>query len=168
MPEAATIEVAKDMTYAGPMTYRAVPVASLLAGLTLPPDSVIEAVAIDGFAAQLPLDLLLNTDASKAIAWVAIEPTDRPWPKISGKEQSAGPFYIVWTGPEAASIRSEYWAYQAAKLVSQLSPVARWPACDRRPTGDRSDPRRPDSVRRPVPALPQVERSRLVRRRARS
>jgi len=68
MPEAATVEVAKDMTYGVPMTYRAVPVASLLAGLTLPPDSVIEAVAIDGFAAQLPLDLPLNTDASKVIA----------------------------------------------------------------------------------------------------
>ena len=37
MPEAATVEVAKDMTYGVPMTYRAVPVASLLAGLTLPP-----------------------------------------------------------------------------------------------------------------------------------
>jgi hypothetical protein len=107
--------------YGGPMTYRAVPLASLPAGLTLPPDSVIEAVAIDGFAAQL-------TDASKVIKWVAIEPADRPWPKISSKEQSAGPFYIVWTGPEAANIRSEYWAYQAAKLVSQLSPAARWPA----------------------------------------
>ena len=35
MPEAATVEVAKDMTYGVPMTYRAV--ASLLAGLTLPP-----------------------------------------------------------------------------------------------------------------------------------
>jgi hypothetical protein len=68
IPEAATVEVAKDMTYGVPMTYRAVPVASLLAGLTLPPDSVIEAVAIDGFAAQLPLDLPLNTDASKVIA----------------------------------------------------------------------------------------------------
>jgi hypothetical protein len=56
-PETVTIEVAKDMTFGGPMTYRA-----------------------------------------------------------------------VWAGPEAANIRSEYWAYQAAKLVSQLSPAARWPA----------------------------------------
>ena len=128
MPEAATIEVAKDSTYGVPMTYRAVPVASLLAGLTLPPGSVIEAVADDGFAAQLPLDLVLNTDSSKAIAWLAIEPAEHPWPKVSGKDYTAGPFYIVWTGPEAASIRSEYWAYQVAKLVSQVSPVARWPA----------------------------------------
>jgi mono/diheme cytochrome c family protein len=126
-PDAATIEVEKDVTYGGPMAYRAVPVAALLSGLTFPTDSVVEAVAVDGFAAQIPLDLLRNTDASKAIAWVAIEPADHPWPKIAGKDYTAGPLYVVWTGPEAASIRSEYWAYQLAKFESQLSPIARWP-----------------------------------------
>ena len=126
-PDAATVEVAKDVAYGGPMTYRAVPVAALLSGLNFPPDSVVEAVAIDGFAAQIPLDLLRNTDASKAIAWVAIETADHPWPKIAGKDYTAGPLYVVWTGPKVASIRSEYWAYQLAKFESQLSPVARWP-----------------------------------------
>ena len=110
------------------MTYRAVPVASLLAGMTIPPDSVIEAVALDGFVAQLPPDLLLNTDESKAVAWLAIEPADHPWPAIPGKNSSAGPFYIAWTGAQAGNIRSEQWPYQTAKLVSQLSPVSRWPA----------------------------------------
>jgi len=128
MPEATMIDVARDITYGVPMTYRAVPVASLLAGLTLPIGSVIEAVAEDGFAAQLPLDLLLNTDPGKAIAWLAIEPADHTWPKISGKDYTAGPLYLVWTGPGAASIRSEQWPYQVAKLVSQPSPAARWPA----------------------------------------
>src|SRR5262245_21168221 len=71
--DATTLEVAKDVTYGGPMTYRAAPVAALLSGLNFPPDSVMQAVAIDGFAAQIPLDLLRNTDASKAIASVAIE-----------------------------------------------------------------------------------------------
>lgn len=127
MPEAATIEVAKDATYGGPMTYRAVPVAPLLAGLTVPPDSVIEAVAVDGFAAQLPLDLVLNTKSGKAIAWLAIEPADKPWPKIGGKDYTAVPFYIVWTGADLKNVRSEYWAYQAAKLVSREEPAARWP-----------------------------------------
>ena len=83
----------------------------------------MEAVAIDGFAAQIPLDLLRNTDASKAIAWVAIETADQ----TTGKDYTAGPLYVVWTGSEVASIRSEYWAYQLAKFESQLSPVARWP-----------------------------------------
>src|SRR5262249_59985577 len=109
-------------------TYRAVPVASLLAGMTLPPDSVLEAVTLDGFIAQLPLDLVLNTDASKAVAWLAIEPADRPWPPIPKKDASAGPFYLVWTGAAVGTIRSEQWPYQIAKLVSQPSPASRWPA----------------------------------------
>jgi len=127
-PDATTIEVVRDVTYRVPMTYRAVPVASLLAGMTLPPDSVIEAVTLDGFIAQLPPDLVLNTNKSKAVAWLAIEPADHPWPPIPEKDASAGPFYIVWTGAAVGTIRSEQWPYQMAKLVSQPSPAARWPA----------------------------------------
>src|SRR6516164_5012604 len=126
--DATTIQVARDVAYRVAMTYRAVPVASLLAGMTLPPDSVIEAVALNGFIAQLPPDLLLNTDERKAVAWLAIEPAEHPWPLIPGEDMSAGPFYIVWTGAEVGSIRSEQWPYQMAKLVSQPSPLSRWPA----------------------------------------
>ncbi len=126
-PSAATLEVPKDSTYGVPMTYRAVPISALLKGLSFPPDSVIEAVATDGFAAQIPLNLVLNTDAAKSMAWLAIEPADKPWPKIAGKDYTAGPFYIVWTKPEASGIRSEYWAYQTAELKSQPSPATRWP-----------------------------------------
>jgi mono/diheme cytochrome c family protein len=127
-PDVATIAVAHDVTYRVPMTYRAVPVASLLAGMTLSPDSVIEAVTLDGCVAQLPPDLLLNSDESKAVAWLAIEPADHPWPAIPEKNASAGPFYIVWTGTAVATIRSEQWPYQMAKLVSQPAPATRWPA----------------------------------------
>jgi mono/diheme cytochrome c family protein len=127
-PEATTIEVVRDVTYHVPMTYRAVPVASLVAGMTLPPDSVIEAVTLDGFIAQLPPDLVLNADESKAVAWLAIEPADHPWPQIPNKDATAGPFYIVWTGAEVGIIRSEQWPYQVAKLVRQPSPATRWPA----------------------------------------
>ena len=48
--------MARDVTYHGPITYRAVPVAALLAGRKFPADSALEAVAVDGFVAQLPLD----------------------------------------------------------------------------------------------------------------
>jgi mono/diheme cytochrome c family protein len=140
MPEAATLAVPKDSTYGVPMTYRAVPVSALLKGLSFPPDSVIEAVASDGFAAQIPLDLMLNTDAAKAMAWLAIEPADKPWPKIAGKDYTAGPFYIVWTKPEASRIRSEYWAYQTVKLQSQPSPATRWPAIAVDPSLPADDP----------------------------
>src|SRR5271155_3110932 len=127
-PDATTIEVVRDVTYRVPMTYRAMPVASLLAGMTLPPGSVIEAVTLDGFIAQLPPDLLLNTDESKAVAWLAIEPADHPWPPIPEKDASAGPFYIVWTGAAVSTVRSEQWPYQMVKLVSQPSLATRWPA----------------------------------------
>jgi mono/diheme cytochrome c family protein len=127
-PDATTIAVVRDVSYRVPMNYRAVPVASLLAGMTLPPDSVIEAVTLDGFIAQLPPDLLLSSDEGKAVAWLAIEPADHPWPPIPGKDASAGPFYIVWTGAAVGTIRSEQWPYQLAKLVSQPSPATRWPA----------------------------------------
>src|SRR6476620_9174597 len=95
-PDSRTIKVARDVTYRGAMSYRAVRVASLLAGMTVPPDSVIEAVALDGFIAQLPPDLVLNSDSTKPVAWLAVEPADRPWPPIPGRNSSAGPFYIVW------------------------------------------------------------------------
>jgi len=53
-PDAATIEVMKDIAYGGPMTNRAVPVAGLLAGMKVPPDSVLEATATNGFVAGIP------------------------------------------------------------------------------------------------------------------
>ena len=126
-PDVSSVEIAADVAYGKPMRFRAIPLAALLTGLRAPADSVIETVALDGFAAQLPLDLVTNTDPAKAIAWLAIEPADAPWPDLPGKSSTAGPFYIVWTGADAAAIRSEQWAYQVAKLESQLSPPARWP-----------------------------------------
>jgi mono/diheme cytochrome c family protein len=127
-PDAASVEISNDVSYGKAMTYRAVPLAALLAGFKLPADSVIEAVALDGFAAQLPLDLITNTDSAAPVAWLAIEPADKAWPPLPGKTVSAGPFYIVWTGASAATVRSEQWPYQVAKLDSQPSPATRWPA----------------------------------------
>ncbi|TSD87434.1 c-type cytochrome [Mycobacterium sp. KBS0706] len=126
-PDVATIEVTKDAIYGRAMTYRAVPVAGLIAGLTPPPDTVIEAIATDGYAAQLPADQILSTDPKLVIAWVAIEPADAPWPTLPEKTVSAGTFYLVWTGDQAATVRSEQWPYQMAKLATQPSPAARWP-----------------------------------------
>jgi len=153
-PDTRTIEVARDVTYRMPVSYRAVRVASLFTGMTLPPDNVIEAVALDGFIAQLPPDLVLNTDNSKAVAWLAIEPADHPWPPIPGKDTSAGPFYIVWTGGEVGSIRSEQWPYHIAKLVSQPSPASRWPALAVNSTLPSTDPARAGEVLFAVQCLP--------------
>jgi mono/diheme cytochrome c family protein len=106
-PDVATVEVAN--------------------GFNLPADSILEAAALDGFAAQLPLDLVLNGDSDQPVAWVAIEPGDRPWPLLPNKAVSAGPFYIVWTGASGSEVRSEQWPYQLAKLETKPLPEARWP-----------------------------------------
>jgi mono/diheme cytochrome c family protein len=126
-PDVTDVDIPADIAYGKPMRFRAIPLASLLAAFRAPAGSVIESVAVDGFAAHLPLDLVMNTDPAKPIAWLAIEPAGAPWPPLPGKSSSAGPFYIVWTGPIANTISSEQWPYQLAKLESQLSPLARWP-----------------------------------------
>jgi len=127
-PDVVRVTVANDISYGKTMTYLAVPLAALLAGLNPPVNAVIESVAVDGFAAHLPLGLVANTDPAKAIAWLAIEPDNPPWPLLPGKTQSAGPFYVVWTGASVASVRSEQWPYQVKRLESQPKPVERWPA----------------------------------------
>jgi len=53
-PDAAEIHVPRDVAYGTSTTYRAVPLADLLDSAALPADSVLEARATDGFAAQLP------------------------------------------------------------------------------------------------------------------
>ena len=126
-PDAVRIEVPNDIAYGRAMSFRAVPLAALL-GRDLPADSVLETVALDGFAAQLPIDLVTNSDPARPVAWLAVEPADAPWPWLAGKSVSAGPFYVVWTGAAAATIRSEQWPYQVAKLATQPSPASRWPA----------------------------------------
>jgi len=141
-PDVAQVAVANDIAYGKAMNYLAVPVAALLAGLNPPQNAVIESVALDGFAAQLPLELLTNTDPAKAVAWLAIEPDHPSWPMLPGKAESAGPFYIVWTGAAVAKIRSEQWPYQLKRLASQASPLERWPALDVDPALPATDPLR--------------------------
>src|SRR5712672_1959478 len=77
-PDVSQVTVTNDVAYGKVMSYRAVPLAALLVGLNFPGDTVIESVALDGFVAQLPFDILTNTDPAKAVAWLAIEPDDTP------------------------------------------------------------------------------------------
>ncbi|EKS9795384.1 MULTISPECIES: c-type cytochrome [Burkholderia] len=126
-PDAADIHVPRDIAYGRPMTFRAVPFADLL-GDTLPADGVLETRAADGFAAQLPLDLVRRRPQAGAIPWLAIEDPAHPWPKLPGKQVSAGPFYLVWLGPDASSVRGEQWPYQIVRITIESSPLARWPS----------------------------------------
>ncbi|MCA3865555.1 MAG: cytochrome c, partial [Burkholderia sp.] len=127
-PDAADIHVPRDIAYGRPMTFRAVPFAALLGDTPLPADGVLETRAADGFAAQLPMDLVRRQAPSRAVPWLAIEDPARPWPKLPGKQVSAGPFYLVWLGPDASSVRGEQWPYQIVRITIESSPLARWPS----------------------------------------
>ena len=123
-PQAQQIEIAADVAYKRAMSYRAVPLAALLDGVQ--PGDHLQAVALDGFAAELPAAPLLSTQGARA--WLAVEDPAQPWPALAAGKPSAGPFYLVWQNPEAAQIGPEQWPFQVSTL-RLLAPVAqRFPA----------------------------------------
>ncbi|NWL77824.1 cytochrome C [Pseudomonas taiwanensis] len=123
-PQAQEVTIADDVSYKKTMRYRAVPVAALLEGIK--PDEHLQAVALDGFAAELAAAPLLNNKGARA--WLAIEDPAKPWPPLAAGEPSAGPFYLVWTDPKAARISPEQWPFQVARIRYLPSVAERFPA----------------------------------------
>ena len=60
MPAATSITIPNDVAYKRDMSFRAVPAASLLAGVT--PDDTLRFVASDGFVATLPAGAAAGAD----------------------------------------------------------------------------------------------------------
>ena len=135
-PQVQTLTINNDVSYKKDMIYRAVPVAALLTGIK--PDDHLQAVALDGFAAELSAAPLLNTKGARA--WLAIEDPAQPWPPLSEGKHSAGPFYLVWTDPQAGNISPEQWPFQVAS-IKRMAPVAeRFPALLPDPALKANDP----------------------------
>ncbi|POF97705.1 cytochrome c [Pseudomonas putida] len=123
-PEAQDISIEQDVSYKRPMHYRAVPLATLLEGVSA--RDHLQAVALDGFAAEMPAAALLQPGPARA--WLAVEDPGKPWPPLGQGKPSAGPFYLVWTAPQASGIRPEQWPFQISTL-RKLAPVdQRFPA----------------------------------------
>src|SRR5207237_3994464 len=120
------ITVPNDVAYKRDMSFRAVPIASLLTGVGA--DETLRFVANDGFVATLPAALLLAR-GDAAMAYLAVEPPDAPWPALkAGDNASAGPFYLVWLRPERGGITDEQWPYQVARIESVAPLARRFPA----------------------------------------
>lgn len=119
-----SISIPADVAFKRPMQYQAVPLADLLRGITAADH--LQFVGTDGFAAEIPAALILNQRGSKA--WLAIEETRHPWPELPGQHGGAGPFYVVWTKPQAAQVGPEQWPYQLATIRKLDSIAARFPA----------------------------------------
>lgn len=123
-PQAKNIEIKDDVSYHRTMRYRAVPVASLLEGIDA--QAHIQAVALDGFVAELPAAPLLQIEGSRA--WLAVEDSAKPWPPLAAGKPSAGPFYLVWSNPQASGIAPEQWPFQVSTLRALTSVADRFPA----------------------------------------
>ena len=129
-PDATRIVVPNDVSYGTTMHYRAVPVRDLLLEAKLSLDEPVEVKALDGFIAQFPAGVFKGTAPDDARAFLAVEPPDAPWPKLKGKDASAGPFYVVWLNPARGRIGNELWPYQVASFENALAPLRRWPQLD--------------------------------------
>ena len=123
-PAATTVTIPADVAYKRSMTFRAVPVATLLDGASS--DDNVRFMAADGFAATIPAAVLLARDG--AVAYLAVEPADAPWPPLkAGQSETAGPFYLVWLRPEKGAIKPEQWPYQIVRIEAVASLVKRFP-----------------------------------------
>lgn len=122
-PQARDIDIPDDVSYKRAMHYRAVPVAVLLEGVS--DGDHLQAVATDGFAAEMPAGPLLQKTGSQA--WLAIEDPAQPWPGLSKDKPGAGPFYLVWTHPEASKISPEQWPYAVGRIRLLASVAERFP-----------------------------------------
>jgi mono/diheme cytochrome c family protein len=97
--------------------FKAIPIANLFEGLSIPELAVVQCNGSDGFSVVLEKTRLLSADRKASKAFLAIEDPKNPWPPLSGKTESAGPFYLVWTDPQASSIGREEWPFKVASFV---------------------------------------------------
>jgi mono/diheme cytochrome c family protein len=107
--------------------FKAIPIAHLFAGVDVPELAVVQCNASDGFSANLEKSRLFSTDPKASKAYLAIEDPKRPWPRLSEKTASAGPFYLVWTNPDASGIGSEEWPYRIASFRVLSDPKGVFP-----------------------------------------
>lgn len=122
--DAQDVTIPDDAAFHRTMNYRAVPLRALLPALAH--SDRLKFVANDGFSVDMAADTLLIP--SGAQAWLAVEDPRHPWPSLPGNKGDAGPFYVVWTKPEAAHIGSEQWPYQLMRIERVEDPAARFPA----------------------------------------
>ncbi|RMO70070.1 c-type cytochrome [Pseudomonas syringae group genomosp. 3] len=123
-PQLQVITVKNDVAYKKDMIYRAVPLAALLTGIK--PSDHLQAIALDGFAAELAAAPLLNDRGARA--WLAIEDPAHPWPTLAAGKPGAGPFYLVWTDPRAGNISPEQWPFEVTRIKRIASVAERFPA----------------------------------------
>lgn len=110
------IEVESDPAYEKKIKYKAIKVSELFKGLKIDEDAVIQFKALDGFAAPISKERILNTSQKQSIAYIAVEDPQNKWPILPKHKSSAGPFYLVWKNPELSKISNEEWPFMLASF----------------------------------------------------
>jgi len=121
-PDVQTISVAETVYKQRLIQFKAIPIENLFTRLTISELAVIQCNGSDGFSAILEKTRLFSTDPKASKAYLAIEDPKRPWPPLTGKTTSAGPFYLVWINPQASSIGREEWPFQISSFVILSDP----------------------------------------------
>jgi mono/diheme cytochrome c family protein len=126
-PAATTVAIPNDVAYKRPMTFQAIPVATLLNGIAT--KASVRFLASDGFAVTVQADALLAADDRSPQAFLATEPPDAPWPPLNAHDPAtAGPFYLVWSHAERARLVPEQWAYRVVQIEETAPLAQRFPA----------------------------------------
>ncbi len=126
-PDIQTISVA-DSVYKQRFTrFKAIPVANLFTGLTIPEFAAIQCNAADGFSVIVEKTRLLSPEPKVSKAYLAIEDPKSPWPDLAGKTTSAGPFYLVWTDSQTSAIGREEWPFKVVSFSILSNPRGAFP-----------------------------------------
>ena len=127
-PQAVDLTLTDSAAHTGEtITFRAVPMPAIFAGLDFPRGATLEFDSLDGFSASLDPSQVMNTDPKKATAYLAIEDPAKPWPKLKDGVSTAGPLYLVWKNPEASGIGQEQWPFQLRSFSIKESLESRFP-----------------------------------------
>ncbi len=117
-----------DSVYRRRLTrFKAIALADLFKGISIPELSVVQFDATDGFSANLEKSRLFSADPEASQAFLAIEDPQRPWPPLAADSTSAGPFYLVWTNPRVSDIGPEEWPYRIASFRVLSDPKSLFP-----------------------------------------
>jgi len=123
LPAATTIALPADPLYGSSKGLRAVPLSALLPGVAA--DNTIRILAGDRELATLAAAPLL-AQGPGAVAYVAIEPSDAPWPPLkAGATASAGPYRLVWLRADKTTAGAvELWPAQITR-IEEIEPLGK-------------------------------------------
>lgn len=85
------LNLAHDVVYGRVMTYRAIPLLSVIGKRATQRFDILEAAATDGYVSQLPMNVIKRGAAGGSMAWLAIEDAKHPWPALPKKKLMAKP-----------------------------------------------------------------------------